>query len=150
MKIKINWGTGIVIAMIIFMAFILQYVYRAAVYDRYDHHLVADDYYKDELNYQNEIDKENRANKLIENIKLVKTKNGLEIIFPKQFDSSKLKGTIKLLRPSNFKLDLKKNITLTSNTYIISDKELVSGNYDVTIDWSDGTDTYLFKIVFFY
>jgi len=66
MKIKINWGTGIVIAMVLFMAFILQYVYRVSVYEKYDHHLVADDYYKDELNYQKQIDKESNANNLKE------------------------------------------------------------------------------------
>ena len=67
MKIKINWGTGIVIAMLLFMTFILQFVYRS--FDsKNSHDLVSKDYYKDELYYQQEIDKMNNANKLEQNI----------------------------------------------------------------------------------
>jgi len=150
MKIKINWGWSIVIAMVLFMTFILQYVYRVTVYKKYDHHLVADDYYKDELNYQKQIDKENNANKLVENIKLEKTTSGLKIVFPNEFEYAKIYGSVKLLRPSNFKLDLKKDIKLTSHFLLISDKELVSGKYQVTVDWTYMGQNYLFKKSIFY
>jgi len=135
MKIKINWGTGIVIAMILFMVFILQFVYRISVYDKYDHHLVADDYYKDELKYQEQIDKEENANKLIENVKIIKTDSGLNIVFPKEFESGKISGEIKFLRPSNIKLDIKKKIELLTNTFFIPRKQLVSGKYNIIVDW---------------
>ena len=46
---KLNWGTGIVIAMISFMIFILTFVYRSVVMDEYQHELVSEDYYGDEL-----------------------------------------------------------------------------------------------------
>jgi len=150
MKIKINWGTGIVIAMALFMIFILQFVFRAAVNKKYDYQLVEDDYYKEELDYQKEIDKENKANALKQNVKLIKTDKGLEIVFPSEFEFSKLKGTINLMRPSNSKLDLKKNLILTSNTYLITDKELVAGNYNIKIDWSYHDDLYLYKSSYAY
>ncbi|NOQ92040.1 MAG: cytochrome C oxidase Cbb3, partial [Flavobacteriaceae bacterium] len=47
MKIKINWGTGIVIAMLMFMTFILTFVYKSLTQE-YTHELVSEDYYKDE------------------------------------------------------------------------------------------------------
>lgn len=150
MKIKISWGTGIVIAMALFIIFILQFVYRATVYEKYNYHLVADDYYKEELNYQKEIDKENKANSLKQNIKLVKTNKGLEIVFPSEFEYPKLKGTIRLLRPSNYKLDLKRELKLTSNTFFIDNKELLAGIYNITVDWSYNTDRYLFKSSYVY
>lgn len=55
MKIKFNWGTGIVIAMVLFMTFILTFVYKSLT-PQYTHDLVSEDYYKDELLYQKEID----------------------------------------------------------------------------------------------
>jgi len=150
MKIKINWGWGIVIAMVLFMAFILQYVYRVSVYDKYEHHLVAEDYYKDELNYQKEIDSQKNANNLTENVKLIKSDKGLKIIFPKEFDFDKVSGTIKLLRPSNYKLDIKKDIKLSSNTYLISDKELAIGKYEISVNWTYKEKNYLYKTVLYY
>ncbi len=44
MKIKINWGTGIVIAMVLFIIFILSFVYKTIAVDKYEHHLVSEDY----------------------------------------------------------------------------------------------------------
>ncbi|MFK5890535.1 MAG: FixH family protein [Flavobacteriaceae bacterium] len=150
MKIKINWGWGLVIAMALFMAFILQYVYRVSVYDKYEHHLVAEDYYKDELNYQKEIDREENANKLIENVKILKTNEGLKIIFPKEFEFDKVSGVIKLLRPSNYKLDLKKDLKLSSNTFLILDDELATGKYIVSVNWTYNEKKYLYKTSLYY
>jgi hypothetical protein len=150
MKIKINWGWGIVIAMALFMAFILQYVYRVSVYDKYDHHLVADDYYKDELNYQKEIDNEENANSLVENVKILKTDDGLSVVFPKEFKFDKVSGEIKLMRPSNYKLDIKKEIKLNSNSFLILDKELATGRYDISINWIYKDKKYLYKTAFYY
>ena len=51
-KIKISWSAGIVIAMVSFMVFILSFVYKSIAMDEYQHELVSEDYYKDELHYQ--------------------------------------------------------------------------------------------------
>jgi len=139
-----------VIVMAVFMLFILQYVYRASVFEKYNHHLVADDYYKDELNYQTEIDKENASNKLKENIKLVKSDKGLQIEFPKNYDSKKITGIIKLQRPSNYKLDFNSKIKLKSNVFFIDDKYLATGKYEVSIDWKYQSKSYLYKTSYYY
>ncbi len=64
MKFKISWPTGIIISIAAFVIFILSFVYKVTFLPQYDHHLVSDDYYKDELNYQQEIDKLNKAAEL--------------------------------------------------------------------------------------
>jgi len=150
MKLKINWGTAMVIVLAAFMIFILQYVYRASVVEKYSHHLVSDDYYKDELNYQSIINKENASNKLKENLKLVKTVNGLAIVFPDLYDYKKISGTFKLLRPSNYKLDLEKKLNLTSNRFLIDKNLLVAGKYELSIDWQYNSKSYLYKKSYFY
>ena len=44
---KINWGTGIVIAFIGFIAFIMYFVINMNVNDKYNHDLVTEDYYEE-------------------------------------------------------------------------------------------------------
>ena len=150
MKIKINWGTGIVIAIVLFMIFILSFVYKTIAIDKYEHHLVSEDYYKDELYYQKEIDKLNNAAKLSENIALSNSEKGITISFPQDKDFNKIKGTIYFMRRSNIKLDFKKEIKLSNHFIIIPDSLLVSGKWIIKIDWQYNDEEYLLKESWFY
>lgn len=145
MKLKINWPTGIVIALLAFIVFILFFVIRVTFLPEYDHHLVSEDYYKEELNYQDEIDKLNNALALSKNITLNKTGNGLVIVFPKEFEPEKIKGVIFFKRLANSKIDFEIPINLKSNEILIKDDSLVEGRWDVKIDWSVKGVSYLFK-----
>jgi len=150
MKLKINWGTGIFIAMLSFMIFILSFVYKAVALDEYQHELVSEDYYKDELHYQDEIDKMNNANVLTQNISLRNSKEGIHISFPEEINESSIKGIISFQRRSNGKLDFSENIVLSSHEQLIPSDKLVSGKWIVKIDWEDGKNEYLFKDSWFY
>lgn len=152
MKIKWNWGTGIVIAMVLFMAFILQFVYRASMVAKYEHSLVSEDYYKDEIHYQEEIDKVNKGTALKENISVIQNENGLLIRFPKEFEASSLSGTVYFQRLSNEKLDFSKDIkdNLSDHTIFISDEQLVDGKWELKIDWKVKEESYLYKETLFY
>lgn len=145
MKIKWNWGTGIVVAMLLFMIFILQFVYRVTFVDQYDHHLVSDDYYKDELHYQDEINKESNALDLKQNIEFTNTDQGLKISFPEDFEEEKIEGTIYFKRFSNEKLDFKKDIELTDHSILIPKEILLSGKWDIKIEWKYKDEEYLTK-----
>ncbi len=149
MKIKINWGTGIVIAMVLFMIFILSFVYKSLT-PEYTHELVSEDYYKDELLYQEEIDKLNNAVKLDTKITLNNSDKGINIKFPENLEYQKVEGTISFQRYSNSNLDFVKSITLNSNQYLIPDSILVSGKWIVKIDWNYEGKEYLFKEGWFY
>ena len=94
MKLRLNWGTGIFIAMLSFMIFILSFVYKSVAMDEYQHELVSEDYYKDELHYQEEIDKMNNANTLKSDIVLSNSKEGILVVFPKEIDPSTITGSI--------------------------------------------------------
>jgi len=150
MKIKINWGTGVVIAMVLFMVFILQFVYRTLANDKYEHQLVSEDYYKDELYYQQEIDKMNNASKLEQNTTLERTKEGFLITFPSKMDVTKIMGNIYFQRPSNDKLDFEQDIKLTDNRIVINHDNLVSGKWKVKIDWKYNDEEYMLKEDVFY
>jgi len=145
MKFKISWPIGIIIAIIAFVIFILSFVYKATFIPAYDHHLVSDDYYKDELNYQQEIDKLNNAAELKQNLILKKVDLGLLIRFPSEFEASKIKGTIAFQRLSNDKIDFLLPIELKTNDLLISDDKLVDGRWNVKIEWTVNNIAYLFK-----
>lgn len=150
MKIRLNWGTSIVIAIILFMVFILSFVYKTIFIDKYDHHLVSEDYYKEELHYQEEIDKMNSGNRLIQNVTISNSEQGIIIKFPENIDYKNISGKVSFLRLSNHQLDFERNIELTNNSMIIEDKFLVSGKWEIKVEWKNDDEEYLLKESWFY
>jgi hypothetical protein len=145
MKFKISWPAGIIIAITAFVIFILSFVYKVTFMPEYDHHLVSEDYYKDELNYQQEIDKQNKGINLSENVSLKKMPNGLQITFPSEFDFRNINGTVFFQRLSNNKIDFQLPINLESHQLLIPNNQLVDGRWDVKIEWEVNNTKYLFK-----
>lgn len=142
---KINWGTGIVLAFIGFMCFIMYFVVKVNTDKKYDHDLVTDDYYKEELEYQNDINKESNAKDLTENISLTKTENGILIAFPETFTINNISGKVFLYRPSNKQLDFETPISLSNHNLLIPDKRLLDGRWNIKVDWQYNGKSYLFK-----
>ncbi len=147
---KINWGTGIAIAMISFMLFILSFVYKTFTNSKYDHHLVTENYYKDEINYQQEIDAVTKANALSSKIQLKTTETGVEITFPTELKEKNIVGKVKFIRSADDKLDFSVPISLENGNMFISDAKLVKGIYIVNISWKMDDKAYLFKDNFYY
>ncbi len=147
---KINWGSGVVIAFVCFMVFILSFVYRSLVMEEYQHELVSEDYYKEELHYQEEIDKMNKAKTLEENVKLSNTPEGIRITFPQNMDTDSISGSVSFQRYSNKKLDFVVPVQLEDHAQLIPDGKLASGKYIIKIDWKEGSEAYLFKDTWFY
>ena len=150
MKLKLTWPTGIVIAIISFMIFILSFVYKSIAVDKYHHELISEDYYKDELHYQEEIDKLNNAKTLESDVELTNSKEGITIEFPKNIDENKIAGTITFLRLSDEKLDFTEGIQLTAHKQLIPSNKIVSGEWIVRIEWQNGDQEYLYKESWFY
>ena len=142
---KINWGTGIVLGFLSFMGFILFFIIKLQTNAAYDHELVAKDYYKQEKNVQNNIDKQTNANHLIEKVVIQKTSQGIEIIFPKHFYATMINGTISLYRPSNQKLDFETKISLSGPIMLIPKNKLMGGLWEIAVDWNYETKKYLNK-----
>ncbi len=141
---KWNWGTGIVIGMASFIAFILYFVITMSTNKNYSHDLVTEEYYAKEMAYQTEIDAETKTNELKEKVISKKVPGGWNITFPGDFEPAKMSGTIHLYRPSNEKLDFEIPIN-TKNSVLIPDANLVPGRWNIIISWRyEGMD-YMFK-----
>jgi hypothetical protein len=142
---KINWGTGIVLAFIGFISFIMYFIITMNVDKKYDHDLVTEDYYAEELAYQEDIDKLKNSNDLTENVSFKKSDEGLLISFPKNIDFNKISGKVFLYRPSNKQLDFDTAISLSKPYLLIPDKRLVDGRWNIKIDWQYKGKSYLLK-----
>ncbi len=142
---KINWGTGIVIAFVLFISFIMYFVINMNLNKKYNHDLVTEDYYQEELLHQNEIDKVDNAKELKENVSWKKTDNGILISFPKDLDFKNITGKVLLYRPSNKKLDFEIPISLSDNYLLIPKTELLDGRWNIKVDWKYDGELYLYK-----
>jgi hypothetical protein len=142
---KINWGTGIVIAFGLFMAFILSFVYKVQSNQKYDNELVTKEYYKKEATVQIDIEKKQHANALKNLVVIKKVDEGIIIEFPSDFDYSKIKGKVSLYRPSSQKLDFEINISLSSPHLLIPKSNLTGGLWDISVDWNYNETDYLNK-----
>lgn len=142
---KINWGTGIVIAFGLFMSFILFFVFRVQSDHKYDNELVVEEYYKQERGLQAKLNKEQNAAALIHKVQVETTPEAIKIIFPEGFDIHKIKGKVSLYRPSDQKLDFEVPISLSASHLLIPKSDLAGGRWDITIDWDYEGKGYISK-----
>lgn len=142
---KISWGTGIVLALSAFIIFILFLVISMTTNKELDHDLVVEEYYKKELDFQNQLDKELNAQQLREDIRIESTVQGIAVHFPQALDPGKIKGKIFLYRTSNKQLDFEVPISLSSHTLLVPDERLVEGRWNIEIDWSYQEEGYFFQ-----
>jgi len=133
MKNKINWGTGIVIAFVIFMVGTLS----TAVYlMNQDVNLVADDYYDQEINYQQHIDRMERTSQLEEKQIIYFDGSTVKIIIPKVLVKKELSGEIYFYRPSDSNSDIKITfIPDTSGIQVIPVERLEKGYWRIKVSW---------------
>lgn len=142
---KINWGTGIVIAFVLFMAFILYFVFEVQSNSKYDNDLVVEEYYKHDAQFGKEMQRSQNAQDLADKPKVVVTPEGVVITFPDAFVPNKIKGNVSLYRPSNKKLDFEVPISISSPTLLIPKKSLVGGRWDINMEWQYEGKSYLTK-----
>ena len=142
---KFNWGTGIVLAFVGFISFILYFVITMSTNAKYDHDLVTEDYYGQELEFQNNLNKEKNAKTLKQDIIWKKTDEGLLLIFPEEMNPHNISGNVFLYRPSNKQFDFEIPISLSDHHLLIPDKRLLDGRWNIIIDWEYENTSYRFK-----
>ena len=142
---KFNWGTGIVLAFIAFISFIMYFVINMNTNKKYDHDLVTDDYYKEELEFQKDIDKESNAKALSQNVSWEKVSEGIKIYFPENFDQENITGKVFLYRPSNKQFDFEIPISLSNHNLLIPDSRLLDGRWNIKVQWQYNGKSYLYK-----
>lgn len=133
---KIHWGTGVVLAFIAFIGFILFFVVIMNTNKKYDHELVTKEYYKKELGFQDKIDAEQKTVSLGIVPLVNKTPEGLLIRFSDSLDTGKISGSVFLYRPSNEQLDFEIPLSLSGSNLLIPNARLLDGRWNIEINWS--------------
>ncbi|HIP48027.1 MAG TPA: hypothetical protein EYG92_03560 [Lutibacter sp.] len=142
MKFKLNWGQSIAVVLFLFVIFIGSFVYKTLFVSEYDHALVSKEYYKEEMHYQEEIDRLENASKLNENIEIDTNSNGITIQFPSSMDYKEITAHLKLMYNTDTSFDIEKEIKLDSLSFQISDKDLVKGRYLLKLIWEINENSY--------
>lgn len=142
---KINWGKGIVIAIVCFISFIMYFVISMSTDKKFSHDLVTEKYYEKELKYQEVIDATQNAKSLNEDINLIKDAKGLQVHFPKIFNTKKVKGKVFLYRPSNKQLDFEIPFSITDNYLLVPEKSLLGGRWNISVNLKYNNKDYYFS-----
>lgn len=133
---KFSWGHGVIVALLAFMLFILGMIVFFPM-GKQNAEMVSDNYYEEELLYQQVIDAKNRADKLEQRPQYLQDKTGIKITFPADINSTNAKVGFVLTRTEDRNLDIeKKQQNLDAqNSLFIPGKILVLGNYTLKLHW---------------
>ena len=137
-----SWGHGVIVALGLFMSFILFMIF---VYSNgmKNSELISDNYYEDELAYQEIITAKNNADELTEKPVYLQTAEGISVTFPKETAPENSKVNFELFRTDDSNLDVKKEVTLDAqNKLVIPGKVIFPGSYTLKIKWENNKKTY--------
>jgi len=146
---KINWGTGIVIAFAMFITFILYFVIKVQTNAKYDNELVVEEYYKHDAKFGDEMVRVQNAEDLTQKPTIAVASGTISIIFPEVYQPNAITGKVSLYRPSNKKLDFVIPISLSGSTLLIPKKSVVGGRWDIAMEWQYDGKSYLTKQTLF-
>lgn len=133
-----DWGKGILLTIIGFVVLIMTMVMISVRMDGIE--LVTENYYEEEIRYQDRIDESNSASALDREVISYDTQSKIiELDLP-----NGTKGSLQLFRPSDSSLDQKIIVEVThSGITQIPLKELKAGFWKVQLNWSEnGIDHY--------
>ena len=133
-----NWGTKIALS---FVGFALIMLTMVVISMNEDINLVAEDYYLQELAYEDQIDRIKNTNGLQEAPTITHNKESktIEVAFPTVLGPDFLEGEIYLFRPSDSKYDVKAKIQLNEDfEFSMPVANRAKGLWMIKLLWSNG------------
>lgn len=133
-KSKLNWGTGILITIIIFLVISIGSTIFL-MNQKVD--LVSGDYYNKGIEHQKQIDRMNRTNLLDDRVSINLENSSIRFIFPKELSQKNYKGNIQFYRPSDSNKDFVIDLNIDSTgQQLISTNNILKGYWRVKVDWA--------------
>ncbi len=137
---KISWGTSIFLVMTAFAIMMATFMYRAYLAQE---ELVTDNYYEQEVKYQQQIDKLDNVSKLGGALTMDIADGELVITFPEVVKGQRITGELYLQRPSDARADDLINFTVENGELIIPVGHRMKGLYHAKMEWSIGEQEFL-------
>lgn len=141
---KFNWGTGIFLAVTVFIIATLSVVSYLISLDFY---MVNENHYEEATEYQETIDSRQRAEDLEERVVILfdEKQLALRVIFPPEMTSAdSLSGEIIFYRPNDSAMDRKVILDLDENrSQVVPMTKFAKGKWIMNLTWQADTLTYL-------
>ena len=143
--LKISWGYKISLLYLGFMALIFTLVVKSM---NIKTDLVANDYYSQEIRYQEKINAANNAKQLNVSLSFLIEDDSIQLFFPLVDSTNAFVGSILFFRPSDNTKDVDIKIHLDkTGIQKVSTRSFLKGLYKMQISWSDGTKQYFVEEV---
>jgi hypothetical protein len=140
MEKKFNWGWKIALLYGGFVCFMLFLVFKAS---QQKVELVSENYYEEELKYQDHIDKMALTDSMHTKPEWQVQGDKIAMLFPEAQSAEPITGNIHFYCPSNERLDFNYPFSTTpkKELSIVSEK-LHHGTFRMKIDWKQGKSDY--------
>ena len=129
---KFNWGTGILIFLILFLSASAIFIFFAM---RQDVNLVHEDYYEQGVDYSAQMDVNARSAEYKDSFKTFVEDGSFVVDFEKSLGSSIDSGSVLLFRPSSSSLDVSMPFGHIESSLKIPRSNLVAGRYILKLSW---------------
>jgi nitrogen fixation protein FixH len=140
-----NWGKGIVIAIVLFISYIMFMVITMI---RTSSDLVEENYYEEGVKFEQKIQAIKNSKAIKDQIKISVDQQFLAIEFPNSVSmDSVTNGVIHLYRPENGKLDKHFSFSKEAgNIQLIPKEKITEGYYNLLLSWkTNESDFYVDK-----
>ncbi|HRD52998.1 MAG TPA: FixH family protein [Flavobacteriales bacterium] len=137
---NMNWGKGLAISLIAFAAMMAAFGIASA---RRTETLVTENYYAEELRYQERIDAKNRTKALSAPVSILIADDRVRLQFPAEMMGKAITGRLKLLRPNDARADRDVDIAAEGDGAFVTEAlDLWPGRYDASLEWQVDGITY--------
>ncbi len=130
---KFNWGTGVVIFLLFFLAAVVTFVVFAF---HQDVNMVHRDYYEKGVDHTATMEKEQRSAAYSPLIRVEATADSVTITFPAEIAAIVRSGEALFFRPSDHNKDTSFPLLLTGPAMKVSRENLIPGRYIVKLTWT--------------
>lgn len=139
---KLNWGKSLVLAMVLFISFIMYMVVTMLSDKGYNHEMVVEEYYKEELTLNEKIESRNNG-KNIENFVSFKA-NTKGVLISLTDELQNLKNVeFKGYRASNKSKDFSTKLQFNTNNEALVKRDLLPGFWEFNLHFVKDGKTFL-------
>lgn len=143
-----NWGKGIIVAFVLFFGVIFTLAYISM---NTEFSLVADNYYEQELAYEDQLVRIRNVNNLAEKPEFSIDRSALKVRlqFPESLAQGIKEGKVKFYRASSSRHDKEEALILDKEFGFEQDiAQFVIGAWKIQLSWTDGENEYYKEIDF--
>lgn len=138
---KFNWGTGIAIFLVLFVLSLVAVLVKSF---QYDHSLVIDDYYKEDLAYQQHYEKIANEQQSPLSVEIDRQGHQVTIDFP--VENKDITGTLQFYKPDNKSLDFSLPVkTDEQNRMIVPTQDLLGGLWRIKVDYMSNNEAFYYE-----